>query len=56
MHFYKEDIWELYDLESDPQEMDNLYGRKGMEKITRRLKKELARLQQEYDVPADLCR
>ena len=56
MHFYKEDNWELYDLESDPQEMDNLYGRKGMEKITRRLKKELARLQQEYDVPASLCR
>lgn len=56
MHFYKEDIWELYDLESDPQEMDNLYGRKGMEKITSRLKKELTRLQQEYDVPASLCR
>ena len=36
--------------------MDNLYGRKGMEKITSRLKKELTRLQQEYDVPASLCR
>lgn len=56
MHFYKEDLWELYDLETDPQEMTNLYGRKDMEKVTRELKKEIKRLQKEYEVTEDLCR
>lgn len=30
--------WELYDLEADPDEMDNLYGREGTEEITNELK------------------
>ena len=50
------DNWELYDLKTDPEEMHNLYGKKGMEKITTELKAELARLQKEYDVPQELCR
>ncbi len=45
MHFYVDDNWELYDLKTDPEEMHNLYGKKGMEKITTELKAELARLQ-----------
>ena len=56
MHFYVDDNWELYDLKTDPEEMHNLYGKKGMEKITTDLKAELARLQKEYDVPQELCR
>lgn len=56
MHFYKEDIWELYDLKKDPQEMHNIYGQKGTEKVTGELKAELKRLQKQYDVPAELCR
>ena len=56
MHFYVDDNWELYDLKTDPEEMHNLYGKKGMEKITTELKAELARLQKEYDVPQELCR
>ncbi|MDR1706783.1 MAG: sulfatase [Prevotella sp.] len=50
MYFYKEDIWELYDLKKDPAEMHNIYGQKGTEKITKELKQELLRLQDEYKV------
>ncbi len=53
MHFYKEDIWELYDLETDKHEMHNIYGQKGTEKITRKLKQELVKLQAQYDVPQE---
>ena len=35
--------WELYDLEKDPTEMSNIYGKKGYEKITADLRKELKR-------------
>ena len=55
MHFYVDDKWELYDLKEDPAEMHNLYGEKGMEKVAAELKAELARLQEEYDVPESLC-
>ncbi len=56
MYFYVDGRWELYDLKADPTEMHNLYGRKGTGKITTKLKKELARLQKEYDVPQELCK
>ena len=40
IHFYNDvDAWELYDLKTDPTEMHNLYGRPGMEKVTREMKK-----------------
>ena len=52
MHFYNDiDEWELFDLKKDPEEMHNLYGKPGMEKITQQLKKELLRLQTQYDDP-----
>ncbi len=38
--------WELYDLQTDPHEMNNLYGKKGYETITRQLK---ATLNQQID-------
>lgn len=53
MHFYKEGIWELYDLETDPTEMQNIYGKEETERITRELKQELARLQNLYEVPEE---
>lgn len=31
------DSWELYDLQIDPDEMINLYGKKGMSRLTRKL-------------------
>ena len=51
MYFYQDKVWELYDLKNDPTEMHNIYGQKGTEKITAKLKKELAKLQQQYEVP-----
>ncbi len=52
IHFYRDiDVWELYDLNADPNEMNNIYGKPGTEKLTRRLMKELKRLQEEYDDP-----
>ena len=50
IHFYRDiDEWELYDLNTDPQELHNLYGQPGTEKVTQRLMKELVKLQQQYD-------
>ena len=46
-----QDNWELYDLEADPMQMDNIYGKPGTERITAELKAELLRLQEEYDDP-----
>ncbi|MBR8534489.1 sulfatase [Carboxylicivirga sediminis] len=49
IHFYhKMDEWELYDLQRDPSEMNNLYGQPGYEEITRNLKKRLDELQEQY--------
>ena len=44
------DQWEMYDLNSDPTEMHNIYGQKGREKLQKRLHRELLRLQLLYDV------
>lgn len=50
IHFYNDiDTWELYDLETDPNEMNNLYGQSGMESITQKLKTALKKLQMQYD-------
>lgn len=52
IHFYRDiDAWELYDLKNDPHELHNIYGQKGTEKITRELRRELLRLQKQYDDP-----
>ena len=50
IHFYNDiDEWELYDLKKDPKELHNVYGKTGMEKITKELQKELWKLQVQYD-------
>ncbi len=41
--------WELYDLSKDPHEMNNIYGKKGYQKITSRLKVQLNKLIDQYD-------
>lgn len=54
MHFYNDiDEWELFDLRNDPGQMHNIYGEPGTEKITAKLRKELERLQTEYDDPIE---
>ncbi len=53
IHFYGDDIdeWELFDLESDPLEMNNMYGQPGNESLVNELKAELKRLQILYEDP-----
>lgn len=54
IHFYNDiDTWELYDLENDPQEMNNIYGQPGTEKVTKRMMKQLRQLQKQYDDPIE---
>jgi arylsulfatase A-like enzyme len=49
MHFYYDiDAWELYDLEKDPLEMNNVYGDPAYHEITQDLQKELLRLRAFY--------
>jgi len=50
IHFYNDiDQWELYDLEDDPGEMENLYGLPESEELIVSLKARLGELQVEYD-------
>ena len=50
VRFYKKiDGWELFDLQKDPQEMKNIYGRKGTEKITSELRTRLNDLIRQYE-------
>ncbi len=52
IHFYNDiDEWELYDLQNDPQELNNLYGKEGYDDVTKELRAELLRLQEEYKDP-----
>jgi arylsulfatase A-like enzyme len=54
IHFYGElDTWELYDLQTDPHELTNLYDDAGSAEIVRALKKQLGSLQQEYGDEVD---
>ncbi|MFB6456832.1 sulfatase [Chitinophaga sp. Hz27] len=41
--------WELFDLDTDKSEMNNLYGKKGYEAITAQLKKQLSALIAKYE-------
>lgn len=50
IRFYGDgDFWELYDLEKDPQEMRNLYGKRQYEKLTGELKASLTALIRDYN-------
>ncbi|MDE7389100.1 MAG: sulfatase, partial [Muribaculaceae bacterium] len=49
IHFYNDiDTWELYDLQSDPHEMHNLYGTPGMEEVTAEMMERLQRARVQY--------
>ena len=47
-YYYSMDEWELFDLENDKDEMNNLYGKVGYESITADLKTKIKALQKEY--------
>ena len=49
IHFYYEmDTWELYDLEKDPQEMNNIYGDSAYAEIQAELHEQLEALRNQY--------
>ncbi len=53
MYFYLLDEWEFYDLERDPDEVDNRIDDPAYADIISELSDELARLRERYDVPDD---
>ena len=49
IHFYYDvDEWELYDLEKDPSEMNNLYGDQEYKSVQKRLNLRLSELREQY--------
>ncbi len=54
IHFYQFDQWELYDLETDPDELQNLYGSEAHAQTISRLKEQLKALREYYDDRTDL--
>ena len=55
IHFYYSmDVWELYDMKNDPNEMHNVYGEAGYDEITADMKKQLKALQDEYKMDKSL--
>ncbi len=53
IHFYNLGEWELYDLETDPQEMRSVYEDPEYAEVVKEMTAELSRLQQELEVPDD---
>lgn len=52
MRFYGDvNQWELYDLKRDPENMHNLYDDPKQKSLIKKLKKELSKLQEQYDDP-----
>ncbi|MFM1877242.1 MAG: hypothetical protein RLZZ241_108 [Bacteroidota bacterium] len=50
IHFYYDmDVWELYDLEKDPNEMQNIYGNPAYAAVQQELHKELEALRVKYE-------
>ena len=50
IRFYtRVNAWELYDLQKDPHEMNNLFGKKGSEKITANMHRQLVNLIDKYE-------
>ena len=54
IRFYEPDVdeWELFDLKSDPNEMQSIYGKAEVASVQKKLTQELARLRKQHDVPA----
>jgi arylsulfatase A-like enzyme len=49
--YYDEvDAWELYDLQEDPNEVNNLFGKAEYEQVQTELENELNRLREQYEV------
>jgi arylsulfatase A-like enzyme len=53
IHYYQLDEWELFDLEADPREISNIYGRPAYMELTGELRAELERLRELYAVDVE---
>ncbi|MEZ5567224.1 MAG: sulfatase [Halioglobus sp.] len=53
VHYYQNDEWELFDLRSDPAELDNLYHDPSQRERIADLKSRLAGLRRQYAVPEE---
>ena len=55
IRFYEPDVdeWEMYDLQSDPHEMQSIYGNADVADVQQALKTELDRLRKELGVPLE---
>ncbi len=53
IYYYNRDEWELFDLASDPTEMNSVYGQEAYAAVEAELKRELDRLRELYAVPED---
>ena len=51
INFYTDDAWELYDLENDPHEVNNVYSDGQYENTVKELKLKLAHLKNKYELP-----
>lgn len=51
IHHYWADQWALFDLKTDPHELNNLYGHPDYADVTERLKEKLRALKDRYEVP-----
>ena len=56
MYFYDIGEWELYDLHSDPKEMKNQYKNPEFASEVKRLKAELTKLREKYQVPENVIK
>ena len=51
MHFYDDiDVWEMYDLQKDPREMNNIYNHPDYAEVRKELHSSLDSLQKKYNV------
>ena len=54
LFYYDIDEWELYDLEADPSEMNNLYGQKEYLEVQEKMHLRLTELREKYGDSDDL--
>jgi arylsulfatase A-like enzyme len=51
IHYYPLNQWELFDLKTDPRELNNMYGHPDYAQVAERLKERLSELKNRYEVP-----
>ncbi len=51
IHYYRNQEWELFDLQTDPDEQHNLYGDAKQAPVVKALKQQLVALRAQYQVP-----